>query len=91
VLGGAHQGLPARLDPAVAPAEPAEQLLEGELRCDGEGGYRLLRKDGLGDWQLITLEPAMHHWLAAQQSGQLVALIGCCNPWGPWLRVSRLA
>ena len=89
--GGSLQGWPACLDPAVAPAEPAEQLLEGELRCDGEGGYRLQRKDGLGDWQLITLEPAMHHWLAAQQSGQLVALIGCCNPWGPWLRVSRLA
>ena len=89
--GGSLQGWPARLDPAVAPAEPAEQLLEGELRCDGEGGYRLQRKDGLGDWQLITLEPAMHHWLAAQQSGQLVSLIGCCNPWGPWLRVSRLA
>jgi hypothetical protein len=40
---------------------------------------------------LITLEPALHHWLQQGREGRAVALIGCANPWGPWLRVSRLA
>ena len=66
-------------------------LWQGELRPDGEGAYHLELADGGGSWPLITLEPALHQWLANQERGRPVALIGCANPWGPWLRVSRLA
>ena len=76
-------------DPASAPAEPGEQLWRGELEPDGEGGYSL--RTERRRWPLITLEPALHHWLLDQQRQRPVALIGCANPWGPWLRVSRLA
>ncbi len=79
------------LDPALAPAEPGEQLWRGELQLEGEGRYRLALDSGGGVWPLITLEPALHRWLAAQDRAQPVQLIGCANPWGPWLRVSRLA
>jgi hypothetical protein len=81
------------MDPHTAPAEPGERLWEGELVPDGEGEYRLhggQGPDGL-PWRLITLEPALHDWLAAQTRPMPVRLIGCANPWGPWLRVSRLA
>jgi hypothetical protein len=76
-------------DPASAPAEPGERLWRGELEPDGEGGYSL--RTERRRWPLITLEPALHHWLLDQQRQRPVALIGCANPWGPWLRVSRLA
>ncbi len=80
-------------DPHSAPAEPGERLWEGELQVDGEGEYRLAgpRDPAGAPWRLITLEPALHRWLAGQQGGRRVRLIGCANPWGPWLRVSRLA
>ena len=80
-------------DPMRAPAEPGERLWEGELQPDGEGGVCLAGpRDPAGEpWRLITLEPALHRWLAEQQRPCPVQLIGCANPWGPWLRVSRLA
>jgi hypothetical protein len=80
-------------DPHRAPVEPGEQLWQGELRADGEGGFSLSGPAGPnGDpWPLITLEPALNDWLQAQASPMPVALVGCANPWGPWLRVSRLA
>jgi len=56
---------------------------------DGTGGYRL--EGSSGDWPLITLEPAMHRWLLLQERPRPVRLVACANPWGPWLRVSRLA
>jgi hypothetical protein len=80
-----------------APPEPGERLWQGELRPDGQGGFSLIVADrhsaSLGSqvWPLITLEPALHGWLLAQERPRPVALIGCANPWGPWLRVSRLA
>lgn len=77
------------LTPHQAPAERGERLWQGELRPDGEGGYSLL-VDGR-TWPLITLEPALHQWLQQQERPSPAALIGCANPWGPWLRVSRLA
>ena len=77
------------LNPHQAPAEPGERLWQGELHADGEGGYSL-EVDGR-PWPLITLEPALHHWLQQQDRPAPVALVGCANPWGPWLRVSRLA
>jgi hypothetical protein len=82
------------LDPHLAPAEPGERLWEGALRCLEDGSYRLDGPRGLGGepWPLITLEPALNRWLAQRSGGEgTVRLIGCANPWGPWLRVSRLA
>ena len=82
---------------SVAPSEPGERLWQGELRPDGQGGFSLVLADGMPAcqgsqvWPLITLEPALHTWLLAQERPRNVALIGCANPWGPWLRVSRLA
>jgi len=82
----AASGDPA--DPHQAPAENGEQLWQGELRPDGQGGYSL-EVDGRS-WPLITLEPALHGWLQQQDRPTGASLIGCANPWGPWLRVSRL-
>ncbi len=81
----------------VAPPEPGERLWQGELRPDGQGAFSLVLADrqppcqGSRVWPLITLEPALHAWLLAQERPRPVQLIGCVNPWGPWLRVSRLA
>ncbi|MEB3243112.1 MAG: FAD-dependent oxidoreductase [Cyanobacteriota bacterium] len=80
-------------DPHRAPPESGERLWRGELVADGEGGFSLAGPGGPngGPWPLITLEPAMNDWLARQATPCPVALVGCANPWGPWLRVSRLA
>ena len=78
--------------PHQGAAEPGEQLWQGELQSPGTGRYLLCGVPGApeGGWPLITLEPALHHWLAQADPGP-VRLIGVANPWGPWLRVSRLA
>lgn len=92
-LTGGGEARPA----SEAPCEPGERLWQGELRPQGQGGFSLVLADrqpsGQGSqvWPLITLEPALHAWLLAQERPRPVALIGCANPWGPWLRVSRLA
>jgi len=88
--GCLEMGRPA-LDPAHASSEPGERRWQGELRPDGQGGYSLRLADGSGCWPVITLEPALHQWLLTLERPHEVALIGCANPWGPWLRVSRLA
>jgi len=77
------------LKPWQAPPERGEQLWQGELQPDGNGGFALLVAGRL--WPVITLEPALHRWLLNQERPRAVSLIGCANPWGPWLRVSRLA
>ncbi|MGB5136394.1 MAG: FAD-dependent oxidoreductase [Prochlorococcaceae cyanobacterium] len=87
--------LEADLDPQQAPAEAHERLWSGALMSDGEGGYRLetggdAAAEAPCSWPLITLEPALHRWLG-QAAGGPVRLVGVANPWGPWLRVSRLA
>jgi hypothetical protein len=75
--------------PCEPPAEPGERLWRGLLLTDGDGGYTL---EGEGfRWPVITLEPEMHAWLLGIESPTPVRLIGCSNPWGPWLRVSRAA
>jgi hypothetical protein len=81
------------IDPFAAPAEPGERLWQGELVPEGDGEYRLYGCAGPDGhpWRLITLEPALHDWLSMQSRPLPVRLIGCANPWGPWLRVSRLA
>ncbi|MEB3259121.1 MAG: FAD-dependent oxidoreductase [Cyanobacteriota bacterium] len=84
----------ARLgDPWQAPSEPGERLWQGELRGDGQGGFTLHGPPGLAGepWPLITLEPALNDWLAGQTTPAPAAFVGCANPRGPWLRVSRLA
>jgi len=80
-------------DPRLAPSEPGERLWQGELVADGQGGFLLHGPPGLNGepWPLITLEPALNDWLQRQSTPCPVALVGCANPWGPWLRVSRLA
>ena len=77
------------LEPWQAPPERGEQLWQGDLQPDGSGGFALLVAGRL--WPVITLEPALHRWLLNQERPRPVSLIGCANPWGPWLRVSRLA
>jgi hypothetical protein len=78
--------------PVEAPPEPGEQVWAGILQHRPDGGYQLVAEGAPGGepWPLITLEPALHHWLATASDGP-VRLIGNANPWGPWLRVSRLA
>jgi len=77
------------LRPQSGSSEPLESLWQGWIHPDGSGGYSF--SNGAGRWPLITLEPAMHHWLAGLDQPQEVELIGSINPFGPWLRVSRLA
>jgi hypothetical protein len=74
--------------PTAAPPEPHEQLFVGRFDGNLEQGYTLETSDGR--WPLITLEPALHAHLADLASGTLLQAIGCANPWGPWLRLSRL-
>ena len=72
----------------VAPAEPHEQLWSGRFSGSPEAGYTLETRDRC--WPLITLEPALHEHLAGLRPGAALEAIGCANPWGPWLRLSRL-
>ena len=81
---GADLAAPAGWAP---PPEPGERLWRGELVPDGDGGYVLHGETGA--LPLISLEPALHHWLLGLDRPTPAALIGCANPWGPWLRVSR--
>ncbi|MFM7676710.1 MAG: FAD-dependent oxidoreductase, partial [Synechococcus sp.] len=84
----------AEAEPAAVPPSPHERTWSGTLHPDGQGGYRLLPNDGTPDgpaWPVITLEPSLHQWLLAQERPRPVTLIAQANPWGPWLRASRLA
>jgi len=71
------------------PQEAQAQRFSGHLHPDGAGGYRL--DTNSASWPVITLEPVLASWLEAQQGPCQVALIAVANPWGPWLRASRLA
>ena len=86
---GSLSGRSAGLNPQRGPAEPGESLWQGQVSADGEGGYRF--HNGGGSWPLITLEPALHRWLQQLDGPRSVELVGSLNPWGPWLRASRLA
>ena len=78
----------AAADPTAAPAEVGERLFRGTLLQAAQGGLLLEGSDG--SWPLITLEPGLEGWIQAQSLPRTVALIGCLNPWGPWIRASRL-
>lgn len=73
---------------AWPPPERFERSYRGVFSSDGQGTYALLTPDR--SWPLITLEPAVHHWLAHQADGKPVELVAVANPWGPWLRVTRV-
>jgi hypothetical protein len=70
-----------------APNQRHEIALNGLLTGNAEEGYEL--KTAEETWPLITLEPAIHHWLAStDHSGQKLNLRGIKNPWGPWVRIT---
>jgi hypothetical protein len=87
-----EQGLAAAGTPAAAPipASRHERLWSGILQADSSGGFHFTHDSG-EVWPVITLEPSMHHWLSQLDGSRTVELIGNANPWGRWLRVSRLA
>ena len=86
-----HPGIqkPSGLDLPDPPRERGEQLLEGQLEPDGIGGGTL--HTGSTRWPVITLEPALHQRFKDLDRPRAVRLWGCLNPWGPWLRATRLA
>ena len=70
-----------------APNQRHEIDLSGVVRGNAEEGYQLQTAEEI--WPLITLEPAVHHWLAASDhSGQRLNFRGIKNPWGPWIRIT---
>ena len=70
-----------------APNQRHEIALNGVLTGNAAAGYELKNADE--SWPLITLEPAIHHWLAStDHSGQRLNLRGIKNPWGPWVRIT---
>lgn len=73
--------------PLLPPPEQGERRWQGVLVGEADGSFALHTQGER--WPLITLEPAVHHWLAQQASGSVVALAAVANPWGPWLRVTR--
>ena len=92
-----RQGLPPEewnVNPAEHPsnpgANPHERLWCGVLTSDGTNGFSLTTTDG-ESWPVITLEPALNGWLRNLDGPTPVELMGCLNPWGPWLRATRLA
>ena len=90
-------------DPAAEPLpdQLAEQLSELPsepqppariLLVDDEPGLRTAVKAYLEDegFQVTTANDGEEGWIQAQALPRTVALIGCLNPWGPWIRASRL-
>ena len=70
-----------------APNQRHEIDLSGAVWGNAEEGYQLQTAEEI--WPLITLEPAVHHWLAASDhSGQRLNFRGIKNPWGPWIRIT---
>jgi hypothetical protein len=95
--GQIEQGFLRPLDPRLGKVEPRESLWSGTVLPDGLGGF-LFQSDGSfqGDggkreWPLISLEPGLNRWLQNLDQATSAKLIGIANPWGPWLRASRLA
>ena len=74
--------------PDQTPLEPKAREFRGLLRVEADESYQL--SSGSECWPLITLEPAVRHWLMQCHNGQEVALLAVCNPWGPWLRVLQV-
>ena len=85
------------LSPSQGRPEPRESLWQGRVLPDGQGGYTFVSETDLSsdnakrEWPLISLEPGLNRWLQNLDKPTQAKLIGCANPWGPWLRASRLA
>ena len=85
------------LSPSQGRPEPRESLWQGMVLPDGQGGYTFVSDSDLSsynakrEWPLISLEPGLNRWLQNLDKPTQAKLIGCANPWGPWLRASRLA
>jgi hypothetical protein len=83
--------------PSQGHPEPRESLWQGRVLPDGQGGYTFVSETDLSsdkakrEWPLISLEPGLNRWLQNLDKPTQAKLIGCANPWGPWLRASRLA
>ncbi len=98
--GQLEDGVSRTLDPCSAPAEPNETVWNGTVRPDGQGGFQFetatnqpwaVNSGAATPLALITLEPGLNRWLQDLEGPSKTTLIGCLNPWGPWLRASRLA
>jgi hypothetical protein len=76
-----------------------EAAWQGTVHADGLGGFLFspdtctdgIAAPGSTPWPLITLEPGLNRWLQDLERPTATTLVGCLNPWGPWLRASRLA
>ncbi len=85
------------LSPSQGHPEPRESLWDGRVMPDGQGGYTFVSDTDLSsdntkrEWPLISLEPGLNRWLQNLDKPTQAKLIGYANPWGPWLRASRLA
>jgi len=76
----------------AAPVEVnvCEQHWSGTLNKTSDHAYALTVADG-SHWPVITLEPLVHEQLSQLELPAEVELIASTNPWGPWLRATRLA
>lgn len=98
--GQLAQSFARPVDPRRSHAERLETLWSGMVAPDGQGGFQITVAPGPAvdasgteahTWPLITLEPGLNRWLQDLERPTSARLIGCANPWGPWLRASRLA
>ncbi len=79
--------------PSSSPLDRAQQRLLGKVVPLEDDAYvmELERPQlGLQCWPLITLEPAVDEWLRSLDQPISMEILGCFNPWGPWLRVSAV-
>jgi hypothetical protein len=95
--GQIEPGFLRPLDPWLGMVEPRETVWSGTVLPDGLGGF-FFQSDssfqgnaGKREWPLISLEPGLNRWLQNLDQATRTKLIGIANPWGPWLRASRLA
>jgi hypothetical protein len=95
--GQIEPGFLRPLDPRLGMVEPRETVWSGTVLPDGLGGF-FFQSDssfqgnaGKREWPLISLEPGLNRWLQNLDQATRAKLIGIANPWGPWLRASRLA
>jgi hypothetical protein len=68
--------------------------VQGTIRPMGDGSYAVDLAEatwGRSRWSVITLEPCVDQWLEQLDGPRQVELLGCFNPWGPWLRVSAVS
>jgi hypothetical protein len=76
-------------DSVVVDAKVREQQWSGTLGNTSDHTYALTVADG-SHWPVMTLEPFVNQQLNQLELPAEVELVASANPWGPWLRVSRL-